>query len=183
MQIIGLGHKREVGKDLTGTLMFKELTVSKPDLKILKLGFADPIYEIAHKMYAWAGMQTKMYYDEHKEQKETELLKIGLTARKILIDVGMKFREIYPKTWLDYTLTRQTDILIITDVRFPNEAQRIKDLGGIVINVIRDVPQVDDPNDPDNQLNGWAFDGILMNTGTKKELNQYILEMLNVYIS
>lgn len=183
LQIIALGHKREVGKDLAGTLLLKNLITIKPESTIKKIGFADPIYEIAYKMYAWAGMRDKEYYNEHKEEKEKMILKINVTPREVLIDIGMKFREIYPETWLEYALSWQVDILIITDLRFPNEALRIRSMGGHTINVIRDVPQVSNLDDPDNQLNNWEWGGLLSNLGSKKDLNKSVLELIDAFIN
>lgn len=179
MLVIGLGHKREVGKDLVGQLLKTELTIKYPQKQVVKTAFAAPIYQIAYKMFAWAGMQTKQYYDENKEEKETVLLKIGKSPRQILIEIGLKFREIYEDIWLDYTINTQADILIITDLRFPNEAERIKKADGITALIIRDVPMTEDPDDPDNQLNEHEWGIIISNLGTKKELNDTVLEMIN----
>lgn len=184
MLIIGLGHKREVGKDLVATLLHKELSVNRPELTVMKIGFATPIYEIAHKLYGWAGMRDKIFYDENKDIKEEEaLFKIDKSPRQILIEIGMMFREIYPETWLDFALNREADILIITDLRFPNEMKKIKKVGGLCVNVVRDIPQVDDPSDPDNQLNNAEWDIIISNLGTKKDLNKTVLAFANECIN
>lgn len=179
MLVIGLGHKREVGKDLVGQLLKTELTIKFPQKQVVKTAFAMPLYQTAHKMFAWAGMQTKQYYDENKEEKEIVLPKIGKSPRQILIEIGLKFREVYADVWLDYAMNTQADILIITDLRFPNEAEKIKQAGGQTVIILRDVPMTDDPDDPDNQLNEHEWDIILSNLGTKKELNQVILDMIN----
>lgn len=162
-----------------GQLLKTELTIRYPNKKVVKTAFAAPLYDIAYKIFSWAGMQTKQYYDEHKNEKEIILEKIGKSPRQILIEIGLKFREIYMNTWLDYTINTEADILIITDLRFPNEASKIKSIGGQTILIIRDVPTIDDPNDPDNQLNDHMWDVVFSNLGTKKELNNIVLDFIN----
>ena len=77
---------------------------------------------------------------------------------------------------------------IITDVRFPNEAQAIKDRGGIVIRVNRGerecncglkesehdkvrhafIPKEEHPSE--TALDGWDFDYVIENNGSMEEL-------------
>jgi hypothetical protein len=59
---------------------------------------------------------------------------------------------------------------IITDTRFPNEAQAIKDSGGIIIRVTR--PGIGPVNDHPSEtaLNQWNFDYEIQNDGTLENL-------------
>ena len=65
---------------------------------------------------------------------------------------------------------------IITDVRFPNEAQAIKDRGGIVIRVNRldvdkfttNFPQTLHPSE--TALDDYKFDHVIDNNGSLEEL-------------
>ena len=47
--------------------------------------------------------------------------------------------NVYKRTWLDYLLKTDhgCDVLVIPDVRFPNEADAIQAMGGIIIKVVR----------------------------------------------
>jgi DNA polymerase III delta prime subunit len=72
---------------------------------------------------------------------------------------------------------------IITDVRFPNEAQAIKDRGGIIIRVTR--PGVEPINDHPSEtgLDNWKFDYTLVNSSDifdLKESTRSILKHLKV---
>jgi hypothetical protein len=62
------------------------------------------------------------------------------------------------------------DNWIITDTRFPNEAQAIKDAGGIIIRVTR--PGIGPVNDHPSEtgLNQWKFDYEIQNDGTLENL-------------
>lgn len=73
---------------------------------------------------------------------------------------------------------------IITDTRFPNEAQAIKDRGGIVIRVIRPEVCKDDessmvPKHPsETALDDWSFDYIIDNCGSLDDLEYQTSIML-----
>ena len=72
-----------------------------------------------------------------------------MTPRKMLQQVGTDlFRnQLHPDIWTNATFANyQNDNWILTDMRFPNEAQAIKDRGGIIIRVER-------PNLLNNQNN------------------------------
>jgi hypothetical protein len=58
------------------------------------------------------------------------------------------------------------DRLVITDLRFRNEALAIKSRGGITVCIER--PGVGPANDhpSEHDLNGWHFDHVVVNDGT-----------------
>lgn len=60
---------------------------------------------------------------------------------------------------------------IITDVRFPNEAQAIKDRGGIIIRVERpDLDNNKSQHQSETALDNWEFDHVINNNGTMNNL-------------
>lgn len=66
----------------------------------------------------------------------------GQTARAFLQRYGTEaHRDVFGEDfWLDAALPRDRDysraLYVVTDVRFPNEAQRVRDLGGMVVKII-----------------------------------------------
>lgn len=64
--------------------------------------------------------------------------------------------------------------VVITDVRFPNEAQAIKDRGGIVVQVRRPKQILADGADhvSETALASWDFDAIVLNVGTVEDLHK-----------
>lgn len=73
---------------------------------------------------------------------------------------------------------------IITDVRFPNEVEAIKNRGGIVIRVIRDnvVSNIDKDHPSETALDDFSdFDEIIYNDDTKSELFTKALLLCNKY--
>jgi hypothetical protein len=84
---------------------------------------------------------------------------------------------------------------IITDTRFPNEAQAIRDRGGIVIRVNRDkwetyenervkvVAQIHpiDRHPSETSLDNWSFNHIIDNNGTINDLEIKVKEFLDKF--
>tara|TARA_R110000824_G_scaffold316446_4_gene503669 strand:- start:255 stop:1037 length:783 start_codon:yes stop_codon:yes gene_type:complete len=95
-----------------------------------------------------------------------------MTAREVMQYVGTDFfRKIYPNVWADSTIRRikgeGTAFAIITDCRFPNEVDAIKNEGGKVIRLTRNGNA--DDNHPseaalDKENYDWSnFDFVLDN--------------------
>ena len=175
MKIIGLGNKKQVGKD-TAAGFIKEY-YNDQGLSVEVTSFATPLYFICEYLYGWAGFKTKAYYDKNPRDKEKPLV-IGKSPRQILIDLstaGVR-TAVYNDTWIDYMFKRphEADVLIITDVRFPNEAQAIHEHGGFIFKVSR--PIDDTPDVADMALDsdkGW-WDFTLVNDGTLEKFREHI---------
>jgi hypothetical protein len=130
-----------------------------------------------------------------------------MTVREFLQKLGTDAMRngLHPNTWanafwVDYVLQNKGDIIlsgrvpgpaknvkpiypnwIITDVRFPNEAESVLDHGGILIRVNRGGDTGNHPSE--TGLDDWEFEYTINNNGTIKELiNQVraILEMENL---
>ena len=69
-----------------------------------------------------------------------------MTNRELMQKFGDLTRQIDPDIWIKLALdinNVNTDVLIITDVRFKNEAKAIKDKGGILIRIESDRSEED----------------------------------------
>lgn len=83
--------------------------------------------------YTWENMPTETIGVYH-----------NLTVREFLEYFGtVLMRKIKDTVWVDYTIKRiaeeDASIAIIPDVRFPNEVEAIKNAGGVVIRLDRNV--------------------------------------------
>ena len=77
-------------------------------------------------------------------------------------------------TMVDYVPGQQW---LVTDVRFPNEAQAIKDAGGIVIRVDRGPRELEDAfnlHASETALDDWAVDHVIRNYGTLQQLEREV---------
>lgn len=97
--------------------------------------------------------------------------------------VNMLMREYKPIPASDYSSTHYRGEAIsfpsgekypdwvITDCRFPNEAQAVKDKGGIVIKLIRHAEEsTGSKHESETALADWSFDAYIHNTGTIEDL-------------
>lgn len=96
-------------------------------------------------------------------------------VRELLQRLGNSVRERLGKSvWIDACLRVASDYLVISDVRFPNEARAIKQLGGDMVRINR--PGVGPANDHISEiaLDHWPFDAVVSNDRTPDDLGRQI---------
>src|SRR5690606_19451392 len=142
--------------------------------------------EVCHQLYSWAGMHTPEFYEveEHQHLKDKVLPKLGKSPRQIWIEFGTSVgRVVYPETLVEYLWHNVScDVMIVSDMRFVNEANRIRHYGGYVIKLINNrIPHTSDVAD-DNLLDypHWSIE--IYNNGTLKELHQNIVDFADEHI-
>lgn len=101
--------------------------------------------------------------------------------RRLLQDLGVGGRELIDDyLWVNAALKQfdDTDKVVVTDVRFKNEASMIKLLGGHVwrINRINVGPANDHISEID--LDDWEFDGVITNNSDMPNLIKQIRGLL-----
>jgi hypothetical protein len=109
-----------------------------------------------------------------------------LTPRLVLQLLGTEGGRdvIHPNIWVNATLgnVKETEKIIITDCRFPNEVTGIKKRKGIVVRVVRPskVSASTHPSETSlNDFNDWDY--VIVNDGTIEELELKVVEMLLHY--
>lgn len=114
-----------------------------------------------------------------------------MTSRDVMQFIGTDvFRKLYSNVWVDATLNRvqkdKTKLAIITDCRFPNEVNAIKNRGGKVIRLTRS-PFVSDhisENILDQDVYDWSnFDYIIDNKDMSildqcNEMQKILIELI-----
>lgn len=142
--------------------------------------FADPLKEMAVSLFSLN--KENVYGTNDQKNEKTDLRweampdndenKEGrMTYREFLEHFGTKIiRKIKNNAWCEYTinkiLSEQPEIAIVPDVRFPNEVKSIKDNGGIVVRLTRNVFDSDSESESalDSTKFSWSnFDIILDN--------------------
>lgn len=116
------------------------------------VGFTNVRLREVVDLYGWEGTKET----EFKDEIRGILQRTGTEAgRKVISD----------NIWVDAALTGHPDDarIVVTDCRFPNEAQRIKDLGGIVVRVNRPGVKAVNAHPSESALDDWAFDYTLEN--------------------
>ena len=136
MQIIGFGCTAQVGKDTAAEYLEERFPG-----QVKRVAFADKVKDAAMLVF---GLSHEQCYGS-QEIKETIDPRYGLTPREIMQGIGQKMREIYDLIWVD-TLFNTTipeaeaqgyDCAVISDVRYPNEGDKVHSVGGDLVKVTR----------------------------------------------
>jgi hypothetical protein len=200
--IIGINGKMGSGKDTVGKMIQKIMYEHRPD----KGAFSEwNIKKFGGKLKEVAGLLTGINPSSFESQtfKQKKMPKIwgDMTYREFLQKIGTDGlrNNVHLNVWVnalfaDYYRTYNVYDLhgklvlpavpkkwIITDVRFPNEAEAIKEREGIVIRVNRF--RIADENEvflheSETALDEWKFDYEINNDGTLEELEEKVRKML-----
>jgi len=181
--IIGINGYAGSGKDTVGTILQQIDRDSHWEIK----KWAGKLKQVAELL---TGIPVEKFEDQ--EFKKTNLgkqwndrINNPMSVRDFLQKLGTEgLRDgLHTNTWVnalmaDYKCVPadrapngwDCDNWIITDTRFPNEAQAIKDADGIIIRVTR--PGIGPVNDHPSEtgLNQWNFDYEIQNDGTLENL-------------
>jgi len=174
MQIIGIAGKKRVGKDTVAGYITNYLEKRYNKL-VLKIGFADPIREIGY-IFGWNW--TQMF-----DKKDNIHEHWGISWRTFVQQVGT---DLFRNTWrtdawiklmeirLKDADSNFLDYLIISDVRFNNEAELIKNfnsnkasLPNVIIKIDRDTGLVDN-HESERGISKWDYN--LYNIGSLEAL-------------
>jgi dephospho-CoA kinase len=173
--LIGISGKKHSGKDT----VFEIIDSLIPEHYFLEnKKFADKLKTICAIL---TGRPISDFYDHSKYGEY--LIEYGMTIRELQQKVGTEAMRdnINQNVWVhalfsDYDETKHW---IITDVRFPNEAQAIKDRNGILIRINRPSLKNDDNHPSETSLDEYEnWDYIINNNGTVNELKNKIYTLV-----
>jgi hypothetical protein len=160
--LIGLAGNKRAGKD--SAYKYIRDKHDDPRRPVERLAFADPLKEVTtdilgingHPIDEMESFKTFGYVDIHHDNSLPR--RWVIKGRDFLVRLGEVHKRVFGQDfWVDLCLPRDSDhrnqIWIVTDVRHPNEAQRVLDLGGEVWHIIRR-PQEgrDDSNIPPEMI-------------------------------
>jgi hypothetical protein len=102
-----------------------------------------------------------------------------MTIRTFLQKLGTEaMREgLHQNTWANAfwsDFDEDNDHWLITDIRFPNEYESVKDRNGIVIKVVRDIEIPKHEHESETALDSYRFDYVINNN---KDINHLISEV------
>jgi hypothetical protein len=198
--IIGLHGLAQSGKDT----IFK-IASEFHDGQVLRRAFADPLKLSALRVFKpdatveealeWADqMKAQGYVDAVHDTGEG----FHLTGRQLLQNYGTEaHREVFGMDfWVDASLPRwdgmghtesgifgidrDRDLLFFTDVRFINEAERIREWNGEIWHVVRDAVKTGDTHASEQTLPESYIDATIYNNGTLDDLIMSVRKMLMI---
>jgi hypothetical protein len=141
MKIIGLGHYSRTGKDTLANMIVDD--VRSFGLTAKKVPLAWKLKQVCYELYSWAGMQPPEYYDtpSGEQFRDVMLLELGMTPVEVWVAMGTPaIRDnVYDRTWIDYVLKTDhaVDVLLVPDIRFPNEIDDFREAGAVLGKVVR----------------------------------------------
>ena len=189
--VIGISGKIKSGKSRVAKTLSKMLKEEGKQVKIKS--FAQPLYEVVSKLYDTDIKTIKKDKQENLpiyiHTRTTNSGMVTTNYRTILQVIGNTARDygdsdIWVNALFGYENKKidNGDCWIIDDMRYSNEAQRIRDLNGILIRVEKDLHQ---PNEhiAENSLDTWGdWDLIIENNfDDKKKRNKGIKQLLLTY--
>ena len=134
--VIGLAGYKGCGKDAIASWLVKQHGFTK-------LAFADPLREIMHQMNPIVGDFARnppmRYRDAVGIYGYDEAKRLYPEMRRLMQELGATARDVIdPYVWIDVLEKHlPPGPVVITDVRYPNEANMIQDIGGVVFRVLR----------------------------------------------
>ncbi len=179
--------------DAVRTKMGLPLSADHRDARIWKaqnIAFADPIKEMVKQMFPQIPNKHLYGSSQFRSLPIPGAFKDGkpLTIRQLLIDLGTGVGREYKKNlWLDVfdntfskAVKKDKDLVIVTDVRFRNEFDHLKNLGFYQIRLLRDDYLKIDHASETNQdsIKDSEFDYILKNNGTLNDLTKEITKIV-----
>lgn len=204
--IIGISGYMLSGKDTVGQ-MIVDLTMQK-STNVVSNEFGDPmtdtkgnyvtlpdyprftIKKFAGKLKQVASLMTGVPVEKFEDQ-DFKASKMGeewggMTYREFLQKLGTDAirHHVHENSWVNSAMAGYTEDKnwIFTDCRFPNEAQVIKDKGGVIIRVNRYPPGCSpafmNRGETEVSLDDWKFDHVIYNLGTLDDLKNQIKEIL-----
>lgn len=184
MRIIGLTGKKRAGKDTVAAL------IGGADRSTVKLSFAEPIRRFVAEV---CGL-TRSQLEQVKDGSVRLVGDVIVYPRRMMQELGTEWgrsqdRDLWVsilRNKIDHTRENypDTETVIITDVRFENEADMIHELGGVVVEVLRPDPASNsDGHASERGLSPENVDVVLHNYGTLEELRHHVGSSLPYLIS
>jgi len=174
MKLVGLSGKKRSGKDTVYAVAGELL--QKQNLKTGRVAFADPL---KHEVSQITGFNIE-FLEKHKEEIRPLLQVWGADFRRKFFGADYWISKMKP-------IIEQSDgfydVLFVTDCRYRNELEFIREHGGHLVNVERRGYQfyqdACDDHSSENDLNNYGqYDYVLNNDKTKEELTQSVYQML-----
>jgi hypothetical protein len=150
------------------------------------LAFADPIRAMLRELLLSAGAELRYMTD--RELKEQPIPQLGTSYRQLAQTLGTEWgRALGADIWVRIATARMDELLgatfgpvqfVISDVRFPNEEQLIRQRGGQIWHVVRPGVQPVRAHESEAHVRAIQADYTILNDGTLQDLQGTVLRAL-----
>ena len=186
--LIGLHGKKQAGKDTVYERMRRLL--GGQGCKVERVSFADKIYESAAASLGLGVDFLRRWKSDPLAVVEVSTLGYSrrvITLRDFVQRYGTEaHRDIFGSDfWVERVdLDHEGRVVVVTDVRFRNEAQAVSDAGGAVVHVIgpEDVERTDDGHASEETLPECFVDLRLANLRRHDDFHALDSEVLGMFL-
>lgn len=154
---MGLAGKAQSGKTTASVYL-------ETDHGFSRRSFAAVLRGYIAKMFGCSERQ--LVEQAFKEQKSGIA---DLTWRDLMKVTGAFLRSLDPLFFVD-RLDLSGKLVVVDDVRFKNEARRIKDSGGVIVRLARPQTENGDTDPSEIELDDWPHDYVIDNSGDFQKL-------------
>ena len=164
--IIAFAGRKQSGKTTAANLLLPH--------GFVRCSFAEPIKAMLAQLMTIASLTPDEIVRYMGEDKETLIPALGASTRYLLQTLGTEWgrQGIHADIWVNITRSRlerlDAEYVVFDDLRFDNEADLIRSLGGLVVHVVRD-PQATfypDAHSSEKGIVQHEDDAYLDNTGS-----------------
>lgn len=181
--IVGIGNNFQVGKDTAAQALCRELGYRR-------VGFADKLKSFALQIDPLVTTSARTVNVQAGRGRLAWTVK-GLgwdqakrthpEVRALLQSIGVAARELFGETfWIDQAIgdTPESAKVVVPDVRFRNEAEAIRDKGGLLIRITRPGHN-GDSHISETELEAYGnWDHVIQNNGTVADLEAEIVRIV-----
>ena len=144
------------------------------EVAFVQLAFADPIVDMIGALFNAAGVDGAWMVERALKEQPTTL---GFSYRRLAQTLGTEWgRTLAPDFWLRVAAQRldkphlQGESIVISDVRFPNEAAWLQARGGHLVRVVREFSPPVRPHVSEQHTDILLVTTELLNFGSRETL-------------
>ena len=167
--IIGLSGYAQSGKDATANLLCLNYDYQRR-------AFADPMRHALQIINP--KLDSITHVSDLVDDYGWDIAKKNPEVRRLLQVLGTDFgrKMLGDDVWIKMTMRdlRQDDRVVISDVRFPNEADAIKKLGGTVLRINRKNHSAVNGHPSEHAMDNYMFNHVIYNDGTLEDLSDEV---------
>ena len=170
--LIGLTGLAGAGKDTVRAILEKNHDA-------FGLAFADPMRDMLGALLESIGLSSEWMTERHL--KELVIPELGTSYREMAQRLGTEWgRAIGEDFWLRIASAKvqmyrqQGDHIVISDVRFPNEAAWIQAQGGVVWRILRPGLEAVRSHASEMHFDHLPYDYTILNQGSLEELDRAV---------
>jgi len=165
--IIGLSGRKGSGKSSVADQL--RLALISMEIPSSVVSFATPMRLMMEELLAYSGVVNPASYLRDPKLKEQDLHALGgKSVRYLMQTLGTEWgrdcvaEDLWVTLGINKALFNECPVVIIDDVRFPNEAEAIQNTGGWVFHIKRPQAEhgdVDAHPSEAHSLGQWVFNG------------------------